>query len=321
VRPSWLAKLFSREKRNEAVPPRTSAESRASRPPPPASRARMPVAPEPELIVPRRLRAGAPLATPPPPSSSPAAPPAESFESVREPVTRLDPSARVTVDPSRVTIEPPPAESAVSTAPTRSNGPNGAGRSSDELVSTTRMAPQEELSIKVGEGLGKLSALLSSIDEKLVAQHRATELVAERLQALPRVLEGLVETERRSLQTLDELRTAMDKQGRASEQTAEKLGQLPPLVEGLGARVEKQTEASASVRTSVESVGHSVRGLVDGAQRANNSLVTEFRRGQDEQRQRLEELVERQRKVLWVVAGLCAVVAVVLVIALSKLAK
>lgn len=191
----------------------------------------------------------------------------------------------------------------------------------EEVVRTTKMAPQEELTLKVSEGLKNLSTLLTSIDDKMGQQHRATELVAERLQALPRVLEGLVEAERMNLETMRDLRGSMEKQSAAAAAATQKLEQLPTLVDGIGARIEKQTEASASVKTSVESVGQSVRGLVDGAQRTQNSLITEFRRGQDEHRQRFEELVERQRKTILIVAAIGAFVVIALFIVLARLPK
>jgi methyl-accepting chemotaxis protein len=189
----------------------------------------------------------------------------------------------------------------------------------DEVVKTTKMAPQEELSIKITEGLKNLSTVLGAIDQKLAAQGRTTELVAERLQALPRVLEGLVDAERNNLETLQALRGAIDRQSEASQQTAEKLDKIPGAVDGLGSKIQQQTEASAAVKTSVESVSQSVRGLVDGSQRAQNSLITEFRRGQDEQRQRLEDLVERQRRTTLVVIGVAVVMIVGLIIVLTRI--
>jgi methyl-accepting chemotaxis protein len=189
----------------------------------------------------------------------------------------------------------------------------------DEVVKATKMAPQEELSIKITEGLKNLSTVLGAIDEKLAAQSRTTELVAERLQALPRVLEGLVDSERSNLETLQALRGSMDKQNEVAQQTAEKLDKIPGAVDGLGTRIEQQTEAAAAVKTSVEAVSQSVRGLVDGSQRAQNSLITEFRRGQDEQRLRLEDLVERQRKMTLIVFGVAVVLVLGLVIVLTRL--
>ena len=191
----------------------------------------------------------------------------------------------------------------------------------DELVKATKMAPQEELSIKITEGLKNLSTVLGAIDQKLAAQSRTTEIVAERLQALPRVLEGLVDSERHNLETLQALRGSMDKQNEVSQQTAEKLDKIPGAVEGLGTKIHEQTEAAAAVKTSVESVSQSVRGLVDGSQRAQNSLITEFRRGQDEQRIRLEDLVERQRKMTFVVFGVAVLLVIGLIVVLTRLPK
>ena len=216
------------------------------------------------------------------------------------------------------TSAPPPAELALPPAP----GPSKASPPrEDEMVRATKMAPQEELGIKLNEALKSLSTLLSAIDEKVAQQHRATELVAERLQTLPRVLEGLVEAERTSLETLRDLRTSLEAQGKAANQASQELGKLPGLVDTIGSRIDRQTEAASAMRTSVESVGQSVRGLVDVSQRASNSLITEFRRGQDDQRLRLEELVDRQRRTIWVVAGLGILVVVCLLIVLTRLPK
>ena len=214
---------------------------------------------------------------------------------------------------------PPSEKAAMSVVPVKS----AMGRSSleEEPVKATKMAPQEELSIKISEGLKNLSTVLGAIDEKLAAQSRTAEMVADRLQALPRVLEGLVDAERNNLETMQALRTSLEKQGEAARGTTERLDKLPGVVEGLGTRIVQQTEASAAVKTSVESIGQSVRGLVDGAQRSQNSLITEFRRGQDEQRQKLEGLIERQRRTTQLIFGVLIAVFIGLVFVLAKLPR
>lgn len=212
---------------------------------------------------------------------------------------------------------PTPDKPALSVVPVKP----GSSRSNhdEEPVRATKMAPQEELSIKISEGLKSLSTVLGAIDDKLASQTRTAELVADRLQALPRVLEGLVDAEKNNLETLQALRASMEKQSEASLATTDRLDKLPGVVEGLGSRIVQQTEASAAVKTSVESINQSVRGLVDGAQRSQNSLITEFRRGQDEQRQRLEALVERQRRTMQVIFAVLIAVFLGLVWVLARL--
>jgi hypothetical protein len=214
---------------------------------------------------------------------------------------------------------PSPDKPALSVVPVKP----GSTRSNhdDEPVRATKMAPQEELSIKISEGLKSLSTVLGAIDDKLASQTRTAELVADRLQALPRVLEGLVDAEKNNLETLQALRASMEKQSEASLATTDRLDKLPGVVEGLGSRIVQQTEASAAVKTSVESINQSVRGLVDGAQRSQNSLITEFRRGQDEQRQRLEGLVERQRHTMQVIFAVLIIVFLGLVWVLAKMPR
>ncbi len=309
MRLSWLAELFGKKKAAQAAPTVVASPSRyrgetAASLKVPASMTRnarplaIERAPEPEQIIPRRLQAAA------------------------APTGSASSSATVAPIAADASASPPSNVEVSSNAPSVSvPAPRPSRERDDDLVRTTKMAPQEELSLKVSEGLKNLSTLLTSIDEKLTQQQRSTELVADRLQALPRVLEGLVEAERVNLDMLRDLRGSMEKQSEAAHAATEKLGQLPTLVDGIGARIEKQTEAAASVKTSVESVGQSVRGLVDGAQRAQSSLITEFRRGQDEHRQRFEELVERQRKTILIVAAIGAFVVIGIVIVLARMPK
>ena len=299
MRFTWFSQLFTRQRPSspasgafaDSIRPRGGNGTVSRRPLDTNGRSRHSVAEsEPELIpvIPRRVsaaRAAQQAAISPPPSQPP--PPAPA------------PLAEVFV--------PKP----VAREPTRD----------DEALKTTLMAPQEELALKVSEGLKSLTTLLAAIDDRLVHQQRATELVADRLQALPRVLEGLVDAERLNLETLKDLRGSMERQGQASLSAAEKLDKLPGLMDGLASRVERQTEASTSVKTSVEAVGQSVRGMADGNQRATTQLVNEFRRGQDAQKQQFDALLERQRKLLWFVAGFGAMVVLVLVFVLARLAK
>lgn len=330
MRLTWLAELFGRKKPPAATPAAggsahggasggrgridatRAASATAPRAPdrlPRLERAPDAAAREPQEIIPRRLKNAAAAAG-----------------------SAAGRTAEITVDAAAssraaaATDSDSSASASAAAASTAAFAPSlpaarGGGIGHDLSVKATPMAPQEELALKVSEGLKNLTTLLSSIDERMVAQHRATELVAERLQALPRVLEGLVEAEKQNIETLRDLRGSMERQGEAALAATEKLGALPTLVDGIGARIEKQTEASASVKTSVEAVGQSVRGLVDGAQRTQNSLITEFRRGQDDQRQRLEDLVERQRKTIMVVAIIGAFVVIGLVIVLARLPK
>jgi len=244
--------------------------------------------------------------------------PAASFPGATFPAKSRLPPAAVDAQPM-VSAAEPAQETVRGTAAFGARQAPARPSHDEEVVKATKMAPQEELSLKISEGLKNLSTVLGAIDEKLAGQARTSELVADRLQALPRVLEGLVDAERSNLEMLGALRASMDRQGEASRQTAERLDQLPSVVDGLGTRIQQQTEASAAVKTSVESVSQSVRGLVDVNQRAQNGLITEFRRGQDEQRHRLEELVDRQRKTILIVAGLGIVVVVALVIVLTRL--
>lgn len=291
MRLSWLAQLFTRGRsRAPAAEPSAAGGPRFRAEPPAAKRTTGPVP-----IIPSRPR----ISASPTPLGAAARRPAPAS------------GAAAAAPQGSVTIEAPAAPVA----------PRSAAPRDDEIVRTTKMPANEELAIKMNEGLKGLSTLLSSIDERLVQQQRASELVAERLQTLPRVLESLVETERGSLQTLRDLNASLGEQGRASLRACDELGKLPALVDTIGSRIDQQTSASASMRTSVESVGQSVRGLVDVAQRGQNSLITEFRRGQDDQRHRLETLVDRQRQMLWIVAGLGVVVVVCLLIVLTRLPR
>jgi len=222
----------------------------------------------------------------------------------------------IPVDVEPVVVPPAGPESAPKEA---SNG----RKEKTKDVKPSRMAPQEELSLKITEGLSTLSGLLNQIDGKLAVQNEHSETQAghnkdlqEHLRALPVVLGSMAETQQASLEVVRDVRTTMQEQVEVSRRQADTLEKLPAVVESVGARIDAQNETGLQVRESVEGVGKSVRSLADGAQRAQNTMLAEFRRAQDEHRRRLEELVDRERKTILVVSGLALLVVVCLVLIL-----
>jgi methyl-accepting chemotaxis protein len=150
------------------------------------------------------------------------------------------------------------------------------------------------------------------------------------------MMEGLVHVQKSNLEALRDVRDAMADQQKAAEtrHTAMKgllsgqreavlhnglqLEKIPGKFDELGDNLSHQTRAQGEIKGSVEAVGKSVRSLADGAQRAQNTLLAEFRRAQDEHGRRLEDLVERERKMSLIVGGLGFLVVVCLVFILVK---
>ena len=243
---------------------------------------------------------------------------------------------------SRVTAPQPASESAAKgggsdKSPAHGNGGGengGAGslrldRVSDEIekavpearkAKTAKMGPQEELSVKINEGMKSLTSLLAHIDEKLAGQRSDQKAIIDRLESLPPVMKGVVEAQRSNLEVLKGIRDSVQEQSRASVDSSKELSKLPGVMSELGDRMDTHAQTSATVRTSVESVGQSVRGLVDSTQRAQNSLLAEFRRAQDAHRQRLEEVVERERKTMIIVSVFGVLVVVCLLTFLMRTA-
>jgi hypothetical protein len=183
-----------------------------------------------------------------------------------------------------------------------------------------KIGGQEELSLRIHEGLTTLSGLLGNIDQKLATQNRQNVELSQGLQKLPMVFEGLINVQKSQLDALQEIRETVQAQKGDLANSAERLAKLPELFDGLGTtlgeKLDKQTRSGEEVRDSVETVGKSVRGLADSSQRAQNTLLAEFRRAQDEHGRRLQDLVERERKSTIVVAALGFLVVVCLVLVL-----
>ncbi len=171
-------------------------------------------------------------------------------------------------------------------------------------VKSTKMAPQEELSLKVSEGLASLTDLLGRIDDKLLSQNKHGLELARKLDGLPRLMNDLAETQKTNLEVLREVRTTLTGQAKSTKDTAESVGRIPGLIDGLGGKVDRQSRAGEKLGESVDTVGKSVRTLADSSQRAHNTLVAEFRRAQDEHRRRLEDVVRQGRRTSLIVAFL-----------------
>lgn len=182
-----------------------------------------------------------------------------------------------------------------------------------------KLAPQEELTLKINEGIENLSGLLVRIDDKLADQNRHRELLARRLEKLPDVLETVARTQKDNLEATREVAKAVSTQSESLQGTALSLQKVPGAVDGLGQKLDDHAKAGALVKDSVETVGRSVRSLADGTQRAQNTLLAEFRRAQDEHRRRLEDLVDRERRVYYTVSVLGVAVVVSMIIVIVKL--
>ena len=196
--------------------------------------------------------------------------------------------------------------------------PKKAWPDSKKGVKPSKLAPQEELSLKITEGISDLSGLLGRIDGKLADQNTQRQALARRLEALPRVLENMAETQKANLEATREIRRSMEDQTKAWKGTASSLQQMPVMMDGLGTQLEEHAKAGAQVKDSVEHVGKSVRSLADGSQRAQNTLLAEFRRAQDEHRRRLEQMVDRERRTFYTVAILGVAVVVCLLVVIAR---
>ncbi len=187
-----------------------------------------------------------------------------------------------------------------------------------EKVKTAKMAPTEELSVKITEGMKSLTHLLSTIDDKLAGQNETQRTIAERLGTIPSLVRDLCQAQQSQLLVLSEIKDSVRDQASAQKSTSQTLEKLPGAVGTLSERIEQQAQTGAAVRTSVEGVGKSVQNLVDSTQRAQNSLMAEFRRAQDSHRERLEKVIDRERQTLWMVCFFGLLVVGCLVVFLIK---
>jgi len=89
--------------------------------------------------------------------------------STREQPLAVDTQQVVATGESATTAEKGPVEIVPSKGPV---GRPERSHQVEEPVKATKMAPQEELSIKISEGLKSLSTVLGAIDEKLASQTR-----------------------------------------------------------------------------------------------------------------------------------------------------
>lgn len=220
-------------------------------------------------------------------------------------------SASVRPEAPRMTVEP------VSVEPVRVAEPVKVDSKAK------KMGEQEELSLRITEGLSTLSGLLGNIDQKLATQNRQSGELAQGLQRLPTIFEGLINVQKSQLDALTEIRESVREQKTGLVETNQQLGRMPEMFSGLGKelgeRFDRQVHSGQEVRESVDSVGKSVRSLADSSQRAQNTMLAEFRRSQDEHGRRLQDLVERERKSTIIVGALGFLVVVCLVLVLVTL--
>jgi DNA repair exonuclease SbcCD ATPase subunit len=194
-------------------------------------------------------------------------------------------------------------------------------------VITEKLSQQEEMSVKISQGLKGLSSLLGDIDERLQEQTKQSTELVQTVRTIPDKLKDLPESSRAGLELLNTISKIMEQQSRSVESLNSKVTGFSSVLNDIGEKMENdardRTETAEAFQHSIGSVKETISGLseqqsrLSAEQATNIKAVTQaMKRSSEEQHDRMENIVSRMKVmnglviflILVIIAGLVAVV-------------
>ena len=211
---------------------------------------------------------------------------------------------------------------------------------SAEAISTSRekidviakkMTVQEEMTIKISDGIKGLSSILSNIDQRLEEQTQQSYEMVRTVKTIPEVLKDLPESSRAGVELLQAISQILENQSLATAELGHRIAGLPDLLQNLGERMEEENrerqEERSTFKESVETVKKAMEQLdkrhqdLSHEQETNTrKLIQSVRTIQSEYQNQVNRLVEKNRMtnrlillmIFILAAGMVSIVAVLL---------
>ena len=201
-------------------------------------------------------------------------------------------------------------------------------------VIAKKMSAQEEVTIKMSDGIKGISGILSNIDQRLDEQNKQSTELVRSVKNIPEMMKDLPESSRAGVELLQAISQVLENQSQATAKLGEQLAGIPGTLNKLNERIDteaqhraKEREAltsnfDSSVKTMKSSLGELEKRQVSLAKvQVDNTkkLVTSLKSIQEAQNSQIGRLIEKNRMTNRLMAVLVFVVVVLLVAFLATL--
>lgn len=177
-------------------------------------------------------------------------------------------------------------------------------------VIAKKMTAQEEVTVKISDGIKGLSSMLNNIDQRLEEQtQQSTELVRS-VKSIPEMMKDLPESSRAGVELLQTISQILENQSRATVELGSKIHGLPDLLTQLSGKIDREADERAAERSVIkesfdESVGVLKSSITDLEQRQEvlgktqgentKMIVDSFKTIQKGQQDQINRLIEKNR--------------------------
>ena len=195
-------------------------------------------------------------------------------------------------------------------------------------VIAEKMSAQEEVSVKISDGIKGLSSVLSNIDQRLEEQTQQSCELAKTVKIIPEAMKDLPESSRAGLELLQTISQILENQSKATANLGSQVAGLPDVITRLNEkmdhdaadRVEDRAAFKESFKDSVSAMNASIKELekrqskIDKNQFENTKkIVDHFRTVQKDQQRNVRDLIQKSKLTNTLVAVLILVIVAGLV--------
>ncbi|MFH2001324.1 MAG: hypothetical protein ABIK28_16700 [Planctomycetota bacterium] len=204
-----------------------------------------------------------------------------------------------------------------------------ASESRDQIdVIARKMTTQEEVSIKISDGIKGLSNVLNNIDQRLEEQSQQSFEIARTVKTIPEMIEDLPESSRAGVELLHSISKILENQSAATKDLGKQISGLPEALSSLKEQIDKDVDERARDRNMVQETVESMKSSLDHLEERNTKLgkqqeestsilVESLKKSQMEHQRQIDALMEKNLSTNRLLLYLLYVVVIGLIIIVS----
>lgn len=198
----------------------------------------------------------------------------------------------------------------------------------DKAAGLSRWAKRESALTQLQEGYERVNQLIADMQKHMAEQSQRTERMCGAIEQLARVMNDVPDVSREQARMLEAISGQLEAANGASRELAEAVGELPKVTRaqsealtGIGRRLDMMNEQSVVGNQAMEKLNTALSSVGQAGQ-AQADLLRQLDARACEQNQRLNELLDSQRRrftiliIVVVVLALAAIAASVLAVRL-----
>jgi len=203
-------------------------------------------------------------------------------------------------------------------------------------VIAKQMSQQEEVTIKMSEGIKGISSVLSNIDQRMEEQNQQSTELIRSVKKIPDMMKDLPESSRAGVELLQTIGQVLENQSKATADLGKKISGIPDILENLNKKIIQESDdrekerviikdsfncsvdamklSMKGVKTSMDDLEKKQQVIVKSQDKNTQTLVNTFKKLQVEQNSQINRLIDKNRMTNKLIAAAILIIVTGLVI-------